>query len=43
VQLTCERNSKGRPVWVFEAMTLMELVDPADGDRKFNLFVEGAG
>jgi len=43
VQLTCERNSKGRPVWVFEAMTLMELADPADGDRKFNLFVEGAG
>jgi len=43
VQLTCERNSRGRPVWVFEAMTLMELADPADGDRKFNLFVEGAG
>ena len=41
VQLTCERNSKGRPVWVFEAMTLMELADPGDGDRKFNLFVEG--
>jgi hypothetical protein len=24
-------------------MSLMELADPADGDRKFNLFVEGAG
>ena len=41
VQLTCERNSKGRPVWVFEAMSLIELADPADGDRKFNLYVEG--
>lgn len=41
VQLTCERDSKGKPVWVFEAMSLIEIADPADGDRKFNLFVEG--
>ena len=43
VQLTSERNSRGRPVWVFEALTMMELADPADGDRKFNLFAEGPG
>jgi len=43
VQLTSERDSRGRPAWVFEAMTLMELADPADGDRKFNLIAEGGG
>ncbi|HYD00136.1 MAG TPA: hypothetical protein VEB22_02835 [Phycisphaerales bacterium] len=41
VQLTCERDSLGRPVWVFEAMSLIELADPADGDRKFNLYIPG--
>jgi len=41
VQLTCERNSKGRPVWVFEAMSLIEIADPADEDRKFNIYIEG--
>lgn len=41
VQLTCERNSKGRPVWVFEAMSLIEISDPADEDRKFNIYIEG--
>jgi hypothetical protein len=42
VQLTCERNSKGKPVWVFEAMSLIEIADPADEDRKFNLYIGGA-
>ena len=28
MQLTCERNSKGKPVWVFEAMSLIEIADP---------------
>ncbi len=42
VQLTCERDSKGRPAWVFEAMSLIEIADPSDGDRKFNLYIEGA-
>jgi hypothetical protein len=41
VQLTCERDSKGKPVWVFEAMSLIEIADPADEDRKFNLYIEG--
>ncbi|MCC6320051.1 MAG: hypothetical protein IT438_01275 [Phycisphaerales bacterium] len=41
VQLTCERNSKGRPVWVFEAMSLIEIADPADENRKFNIYIEG--
>jgi hypothetical protein len=41
VQLTCERDSKGKPVWVFEAMSLIEIADPADEDRKFNIYVEG--
>jgi hypothetical protein len=41
VQLTCERNSKGKPVWVFEAMSLIEIADPADEDRKFNLYIGG--
>lgn len=39
VQLTCERDSKGGAVWVFEAMSLVELADPADGDRKFNIYI----
>jgi len=44
VQLICERDTKGNPVWVFEAMSCIEIADPADGDRKFNLIVpEGAG
>jgi hypothetical protein len=44
VQLTCERNSVGNPVWVFEAMSLVELVDVQDGERKFNLYIpESAG
>lgn len=44
VQLTCERDTKGTPVWVFEAMSCVEIADPADGDRKLNLIVpEGAG
>lgn len=43
VQLTCERDSKGRAAWVFEAMSLVELADPQDEDRKFNLYIpEGA-
>ncbi len=41
VQLTCERNSKGKPVWVFEAMSLIEIADPADEYRKFNIYIEG--
>ncbi|MBX3391104.1 MAG: hypothetical protein KF787_00510 [Phycisphaeraceae bacterium] len=41
VQLTCERDTKGKPVWVFEAMSLIEIADPADEDRKFNLYIEG--
>jgi hypothetical protein len=43
VQLTCERDNKGKPVWVFEAMSLIEIADPADEDRKFNLYIEGGG
>lgn len=43
VLLTCERDSKGQPVWVFEAMSLVELADPGDGDRKFNLYIPGGG
>jgi len=42
VQMTCERNSRGKPVWVFEAMSLIEIADPADEDRKFNLYIGGA-
>ncbi len=41
VQLTCERDSKGKSVWVFEAMSLIEIADPADEDRKFNIYIEG--
>lgn len=41
VQLTCERDSRGKPLWVFEAMSLIELADPVDGDRKFNLYIPG--
>jgi hypothetical protein len=29
-------------VWVFEAMSLIEIADPADEDRKFNLYIGGA-
>jgi len=43
VQLTCERDTKGNPVWVFEAMSCVEIADPGDGDRKFNLLVAGGG
>lgn len=41
VQLTCERDSKGKPAWVFEAMSMIEITDPGDEDRKFNLYIEG--
>jgi hypothetical protein len=41
VQLTCERDSLGNPVWIFEAMSCIEIADPADGDRKFNLLAAG--
>jgi len=41
VQLTCERDSLGTPVWIFEAMSCIEIADPADGDRKFNLLANG--
>ncbi len=40
VQMVCERDSRGTPVWVFEAMSLIELADPADEDRKFNLYIQ---
>ena len=43
VQLTCERDTKGNPVWIFEAMSCVEIADPADGDRKFNLLAAGGG
>ena len=43
VQLTCERDTRGMPVWVFEAMSAIEIADPADGDRKFNLYIENQG
>ena len=43
VQLTCERDTKGNPVWVFEAMSCVEIADPADGDRKLNLIAPGGG
>ncbi len=39
VQLTCERNSVGNPAWVFEAVSLVELVDIQDEERKFNLYI----
>lgn len=42
VQLICERNLQGDPVWVFEAMTLIEMSDPIDDDRKFNLYIPGS-
>jgi len=41
VQLTCERDTRGNPVWVFEAMSCIEIADPADGDRKYNLIAAG--
>ena len=43
VQLTCERDTKGQPVWVFEAMSCVEIADPADGDRKLNVIAAGGG
>jgi len=41
VLLTCERDSLGNPVWIFEAMSCIEIADPTDGDRKFNLLANG--
>lgn len=37
-----ERTTRGDAVWVFDAQPCIEIADPADGDRKFNLLATGA-